>query len=388
VAVPPVTLASTVTAAARVPLISSTGMFGAEKVIMELLIELRAQKIETYFACLENQSKAHLAIIEEANKHTDNVHIFDCSGQFDIRTIWHIRSYLKKNKINIIHSHGYKANFYSLLAATANNIAIITTCHNWLSVNYKMKIYEWIDKKVLSKFNKIIVVSDEIEEKILNADILPAKVIKINNGIGIGKYRGQNKRRDIRAQLGIGEDTVVVGSVGRLDNNKGISQLLMAAKLLLHEFNNIVFLIVGDGPARQKLCDESENMGINDHVIFTGYSNDIPAILSAIDIFVLPSFIEGLPMVLLEAMAAGKPVIATRVGEIPRVLEHGKSGIIVEPGDIMQLKDAVKSLIKDNELLCSLAEYANERVEKEYSSKRMATHYVKEYEGVLNGVNS
>ncbi len=364
-------------------LISSTGMYGAENVVMELLKEINKEEFETFFGIIENPSKAHMIIAEEAGKYTPHVQVFSCESKLDFKTVFSLRRFLKDQKINLIHSHGYKSNFNSFLASAAKNIALVTTCHNWLSINSKMKLYEWLDKRVLNRFDRTIVVSDEIRGKILKTGVSSSKVIKIKNGINIKKYSTTNKRTGIRAEFNIDEDKIVVGSLGRLDDNKGITNLLKAARLLIDEFENIIFLLVGDGPARDKLCNEVDELGIKDHVVFAGFRDDIPSVLSAIDIFALPSLKEGLPMVLLETMAAKKPLVATRVGDIPGIVKHNESGILIEPGDVKQLQDGLKNIIEDKALSNSLADRAFERVSSEYSSKRMAAEYMKTYDDVL-----
>lgn len=365
-------------------LLSSTALFGAENVVMELLKQLRTSKIKTFLGILENTSNAHLIIADKARKYIPDVKIFSCNGKFDIKTILHMRRFLEINNINIIHSHKYKTNFYSLIASAPKKTLHVATCHNWLGENTKMKMYEWLDKRILKKFDRIIAVSEEVKEKLLRASIPPYKVLKIKNGISLERYSTQHEREVVRSELRVGENKIVIGMVGRLDKNKGVSYLLSAAKLIIEEFANVVFLIVGDGASRQELHDETLKLGIGESVIFTGLRNDIPSILSAMDIFVLPSLKEGLPMVLLEAMASKKPVIATRVGDIPNVITHNESGWLVEPGNTKQLRNTMRYLINDRNHLSLVAEKGYQKVKNIYSSKQMAAHYIEVYKDVLS----
>lgn len=350
---------------------------------MELLKALRKENIETFLGIFENESNAHLGIAAEARKYISNIKTFPCRGKLDIRSIWHLRKFLDSNNIDIIHSHKYKTNVYSLLASVSRKIPLVSTCHNWLSENYKMKFYEWLDKRILNKFDKVIAVSDDIKDKILKSGISYHKVLKIKNGVCIEKYSDQNRRKIVRAKLGINDDKIIIGNVGRLDRNKGLTYLLRAAKLLLNEFENVVFLIVGEGPSLQELHDETERLGIRKKVIFTGYRNDIPSIFSAIDIFVLPSLIEGLPMVLLEAMASKKPVVATKAGDIPAVITHNESGLLIESGDTEQMKNALTYFLIDRKKLSLIAEKGFEIVKNGYSSERMAKEYIEVYRSLL-----
>jgi glycosyltransferase involved in cell wall biosynthesis len=147
---------------------------------------------------------------------------------------------------------------------------------------------------------------------------------------------------------------------------------------------DIKFLVIGDGPLRRALEEKSEELGIKKHVIFAGQRKDIPELLTAMDIFVLPSIKEGLPMALLEAMAAKRPVIATKVGAIPKVIENTEIGILIEPKDILGLRDAMMSLIDDPEKMGLLARRGFERVYTDFSSDEMSKHYLELYKEITN----
>ena len=365
-------------------LLSSTGLYGAENVVIELAKELDLRGIKVFLGILENNSNAHFAIASEAKKYIQDICIFPCNGKLDIKTILHLKNFLESNNINIIHSHKYKTNFYSLLLKIFKKIPLVATCHNWLSENYKMRLYEWLDKRILVKFDKVIAVSDEIKNQVLMSGLDPSRALKIKNGISMEKYAEQYDRDKIRAEFGIDSNRVLIGSVGRLDRNKGITYLLRAAKPIIKEFGNISILIVGDGPSKTELYDEAKELGIEKNVILVEFRTDIPSILSALDIFVLPSLKEGLPMVLLEAMASKKPVIASRVGDIPTVITNNKSGLLVNPADVNQLENSIRRLIKDKGLSNLLAEQAFKVVNDEYSSRNMTSQYIEVYREVLH----
>ena len=138
-----------------------------------------------------------------------------------------------------------------------------------------------------------------------------------------------------------------MGNVARLNDQKGQIFFLQAIPEILKTISDTKFLIVGDGPLRNKLEEMSKKLKINRNVIFTGIRDDIPEILSIMDVFVLPSMVEGLPIVLLEAMAMGKPVVASRVGGIPEVINHGLTGILIEPANPSEIASSVVNLLKN-----------------------------------------
>jgi glycosyltransferase involved in cell wall biosynthesis len=205
------------------------------------------------------------------------------------------------------------------------------------------------------------------------------KIRVIDNGISLERFEKRAETRKMKTQLGFEEKTRVIGTVGSLVIEKGHIYLLEAARQILDVVKDLKFLIIGDGPLQKALEEKSEELGIKKHVIFMGHRKDIPELLTAMDIFVLPSIKEGLPVALLEAMAAKKPVIATRVGAIPRVIESKDIGILVEPKDISGLRDALASLIDDPERMKLLARGGFNRVSMDFSSDEMSKHYLELY---------
>ena len=162
-------------------LISSGGFFGAERVVVTLAREQIKQGLGAYVGVFKNYNNPHLELAQNAHKCNLPVEIFDCKGRFDIKTILSIRYFLRENKIDIIHSHGYKSNFYGLLAALNMNIKRITTCHNWLGTSRKMRFYKWLDKTLLNKFDNVVVVSDVLKKEVLKSEICEEKVKVIYN---------------------------------------------------------------------------------------------------------------------------------------------------------------------------------------------------------------
>ncbi len=179
-------------------------------------------------------------------------------------------------------------------------------------------------------------------------------------------------------------DSRVVGVIGSLSKEKGHIYLLKSFKEVVEKFPNLKLLIVGDGYLGEDLKNKVREWSIEDHVIFTGTRKDIPQILSLIDVFVLPSLKEGLPMALLEAMASKKPIIATHVGAVPKVIENNESGILIKPKDITGFKNALIDLLKNKDKAELLATNAYKTVASKFSSKIMAQKYINLYKEIVN----
>lgn len=362
-------------------LISSAGFFGAESVVLELSKELNSQNIENIIGVFENFQNPHAEIAQYAKENNLKATVFECNGKVDLKTLYDIKRFIKKNEIDIIHTHGYKSNIYGILIAKILKKPIISTCHNWISDDLKTKTYYRIDKFMLPKFNEIIAVSDEIENELLRNKVQKNKITLIFNGINISKF--SNNNRDVKSEFNISNGTKIIGTIARFTPEKGLFNFLQAAKEISNSFPDVIFMFVGDGPLREDLAKKTVELGIREKVIFTGIRNDMPEVYNTIDIFVLPSLKEGLPMVLLEAMAAKKPVIATKVGAIPKVIEDKKEGILTSPDSVEELKDAITYLLKNKEFSEKLSKNAYDKVSREFSSKIMCERYLEIYKEVI-----
>jgi glycosyltransferase involved in cell wall biosynthesis len=203
-----------------------------------------------------------------------------------------------------------------------------------LGEDLKMKLYARLDKSLLNRFDKVVAVSDTVKQEILNRNISSTRVLTIPNGIDVDRFNSRKRPDTLKREFGIDHNCRIIGTVGRLSEEKGHSHLLHAAEKVLRTCPDVVFLIVGDGPLREDLQDKALQLAQGGSVnpfLFTGVRNDMEEIYSLMDIFVLPSLTEGLPMVLLEAMAAQKPVVATKVGAVPGVIDDGHSGLLISP---------------------------------------------------------
>jgi glycosyltransferase involved in cell wall biosynthesis len=369
-------------------LISSGGLFGAERVAVELSKSLKkTYHCEPILGVIRNVYNPHEEILEEAERN-DILHtVFSCRSQLDFRLVFSIREFIKKNRIDIIHCHGYKSNFYGLLASKGQ-VPSVTTNHNWLTAHWKLKTYCLLDSLWIRFFDRIIAVSNEVKNDMLRFKIPKEKISMIDNGIALERFAKQVETNNtMKDQLGFDEKTRIIGTIGSLGIEKGHIYLLEAARQILDRVKDLRFLIVGDGPLRKPLEEKSEKLGIKEQVIFMGQRKDIPELLMAMDIFVLPSIKEGLPMALLEAMAAKRPVIATRVGAIPKVIENKDTGVLVEPKDIKGLRDAIMNLLSDPGRMDLLARKGFDRVCMDFSSDEMGKNYLKLYTEITNHIS-
>jgi len=367
-------------------LLSSVGLFGAERVAVELSKSLKkTYHCEPILGIIKNVYNPHEEISEEAVRNGIPYTVFACRSQLDLQLVFSVRKFIKTNRVDIIHCHGYKSNFYGLLASKGQ-VPSVTTNHNWLTAHWKLKTYCLLDSLWIRFFDRIVAVSNEVKKDMVKYKIPEEKIQVIDNGISLERFERPVETRKIKNQLGFEEKTRVIGTVGSLVIEKGHIYLLEAARQILDVVKDLKFLIIGDGPLRKTLEEKSEKLGIENQVIFMGQRKDIPELLMAMDIFILPSVKEGLPMALLEAMAARRPVIATRVGAIPKVIENRDIGVLVEPKDTMGLRDAIMNLLKDPARMSLLARGGFDRIYTGFSSDKMGKQYLELYEEITSSI--
>ncbi len=360
-------------------LISSYGFFGAENVMWELTNSLPSGEFQPYIGIIRDSNNHELSFPE---KNKSEIKIFSCSEKFDLKVILEIRRYIISNQIDIIHSHNYKSNFYSFLATLNTKVKRVATCHNWLGQNLKMKFYEFVDKLLLRKFVSIIAVSQSLKNELIKSGMQEGKINVVHNGIEIEKFIISDGQQELKKSLGIQEGENVIGTIGRLSSEKGHTYLIKEFAEVASVLPKIKLLIVGDGPLRARLEELVREFQLESRVIFTGRRQDIPEILGVMDIFVLPSLIEAMPISLLEALAAKKPVIATNVGDISRVIKNGETGILIEPESINGLSHAVRQLITEPGKAMLLANNGYEVVKSEFSAQKMAQSYAAIYDNI------
>lgn len=295
----------------------------------------------------------------------------------------------KKSNIRIIHTHKYKDTILAAPAAKLCGIPhVVRTVHGLREPfeglqAFKMNLYEAIERTVHRHcVNSIIGVSSQIERK-YKAEGEVSRVTCIRNGIDLEGKLVQTDRWRTRKDLGVDSGTCLIGTVGRLTPVKGIPYLLEAARILLRQGANVKVLVVGDGSIRQDLMTQTRDLGISENVVFLGHREDTDELVQALDIFVLPSLSEGIPMALLEAMAASRAVVASRVGGIPEIIEEGFEGFLVEPMDVDSLAERCHRLIESPDVARKMGEQARKRVERDFSSTAMADRVALVYKELL-----
>ncbi|WHZ29216.1 MAG: hypothetical protein OJF51_004017 [Nitrospira sp.] len=312
------------------------------------------------------------------------VEIFPEKDWSSIRIGTALRRYFGQKRFDIVHTHKYKDTILAApLARWAGVPHVVRTVHGltepFSGVNaWKMAFYESVERRVHEQYvSTLLAVSSEIERRLRRTGA--TDVVCIRNGIELNALPDGSMRSAKRKAFGVTDDVCVIGSVGRLTPVKGFPHLIKAVQLLTEQGLCVKLWLVGDGILNQELCRLAQDLGIAERVVMLGHREDTYELLQAMDMFVLSSLHEGIPMALLEAMAVGLPVIATRVGGIPEVIEDRVSGILVEPGDPNGLALMCRRLMHDTASAERLGQAARARVEERFSARTMAADVANVY---------
>jgi glycosyltransferase involved in cell wall biosynthesis len=359
-------------------LISSGGYYGAENMLLNLCASQQKAGCENSLMLFYNVHAPNVEFYERARRRGLSVRMLHCQGRADWRAIRQIEDCIQEDGIELLHTHGYKADLYGYVAARRSEKPIVATCHNWVGGTAALGIYNHLDRMALKRFHGLAAVSDSVAQRLLNSGVAATKIRTIANGIDVETFQ-----RALPSPALNFDGNKVIGMVARLDLQKGFEYLLRAAHQLCGIFPALKVVIAGEGPDRQAIENMIQRFGLQSSVILAGHHSDMPGIYAAIDIFVLPSLNEGLPMTILEAMAASKPVIATRVGAIPSVIKEGETGLLVDAGDADGLRDALARLLSDSDLCQCLGAAGHDWVRRNYTSEAMAMKYRQMYGEVL-----
>jgi len=360
-------------------LLSSGGVYGAEKMVVGLAKGLRQLGCQSIVGVFDNLHVKSSDVANYMRKQGLHTVVIPCNGKIDRTAVKEIRRCIDVHDIGLLHSHGYKADLYGYFAGRNMRLPLIATSHFWTRRTMALRIYALVDQFVLRQFDHVVAVSDEIAREVLSGGVSSKIVSVIDNGIDLAALRTPSA--SVRAELRAGAKRIV-GAVGRLVSQKGFNYLLQAIPSVLERFPETVFLVVGEGPKRAQLEALASELKITNSVRFIGVRNDMPSVYSSFDLFVLSSVCEGMPLALIEAMAAGRPVVATRVAAVPKLVIEGLTGRLVEPRDAAALCGAICELLGNPATCERLGQAARARIEKQFSSELMAERYFRLYRSV------
>lgn len=305
------------------------------------------------------------------------VKIIPRHGKFDPLCIWRVRNYILTHSFPIVHTHTHKPNTTGRISAILSHTPVIIAQEHNVD-EWKGKFQRWIDVKLAHFTDKILVVSRAVKDFYLSLGIPEDKITVIYNGLELEKFYPAFTAKENNRW----EGEPIVGFVGRIHPQKGIKALLTVGEEASRRIKEVKFLVVGEGPLKNWLIKEVEKRNLKNNFRILGKREDLPLLYSKMQVLLLPSYREGFPNVVLEAMASGVPVVATNAGGVTEIVENGTTGFVVKKGDTQSMLKHVLSLIKEREMREEMAKRAREKVAF-FSIERMAEETKKLYLDIL-----
>lgn len=308
-------------------------------------------------------------------------------GAWDLRVPKRLLALCREHRVAVWHGHDYKSNALGLLLHRFWPMRLASTVHGWGVLGGRRSLYYKIDRLCLRRYERVICVSDDLREQCLRAGTPADRCVVIDNGIDCRRFRRQAATSEAKRRLGFDSARLLVGSVGRLSSEKGFDGLIRAVDRLARGGADVALAIAGEGDQRARLEALTAELDCRDRVHLLGYRSDTIELYQAMDVFVLNSLREGLPNVVLEAMAMEVPLLATRIAGVPKLVEHETNGLLIDPGDSDRLVTELGRLLKDADLRASLAAAARKTVEQKYSFAARMEKIRDIYDQLLGGLS-
>lgn len=357
-------------------LITGLDVGGAEQMLLATLPPSQNQDLHHTVYCIIG----HGPIGDKLEEKGIPVFYLDYKGWPSIITVtWRLLRQLRSERPDILITYLIHSDLLGrLIAPLARIRKVITFRHGAL---LQWEFLKYADRITSFLVTRYLTVSDTLKSKLTNElHISPDKITVVRNRINLNRFSKQsNNGHSIRNEFTISQETLIIGIIANLRKGKGHDDLLRAFSLLLKESpkNNIALLIVGGGDQEVNLKSLVSQLNLDDHVRFTGPREEIQTILNEIDIFVLPTYFEGISIALLEAMAAQKPIVATSIPENLEILTHNETALLVRPGDIRALANALLQLIEQKPLREHLSKRAYAECVQEYDISKTITEFQK-----------
>jgi glycosyltransferase involved in cell wall biosynthesis len=357
---------------------SSLGLYGAEGVILALARETVRAGHQAVVAVLADRRRPDLRLQERAAAAGLDTDAVAVAGRVDPLAVARLTALLRRRRVDLLHAHDYKTTIMGLPAAALAGVPVVANLHGDTAESRAVRLYEWLNYRALRFCGRVVAVSPQLRARAA-AFVPAARLLQIDNGVDLDGLRAKvTPGRDLRRELAVPADAPLLGMVGRLAPEKAHAAMIAALAGLTWPGPAPHLLVAGDGPLHDATAAAAREHGVASRVHLLGARSDLPDVYTALTALVHPSLTEGLPLVVLEAAALGVPIVASRVGAIPEVLEDGAGGLLVPPGDVAALGAAVDALLAAPALAHARAARAAARIEARYSARAMTGRYLAE----------
>lgn len=356
---------------------SSSGPGGAE----QMLCSLAASLDRTRFRPIVGLFRPGW-LKEQCEQQGIETHVFPVGGLLHGAWISACTRLVREERVALIHAHEFDANVHGTLVAAITGVPIVATVHG--KHYYWTKFRRRVAYRFVSRFATMVAVSQNLKAFIgQKVGIDQTRIKVIYNGVKPLPEYSEGNILGCKAELGIPEGDQIVGVVGSLYPVKGHRFLVEAIPHVLAKFEHTTFLFIGRGELEVGLKEHVQKLGVEKKVLFLGLRQDVPRLLSLMDVFALPSLSEGLSMAILEAMTAGKPVVTTRVGGNSELVLHLETGMLVPPEDSQALAEGLERVLGDNALAQRMGLAGRGRAGQYFGLHTMVKNYETLYQGSI-----
>jgi glycosyltransferase involved in cell wall biosynthesis len=356
---------------------SPIGLYGAERWILALLNYLPPERIESIVGVIrDDPGLGEIPICAEAAALGLQTVEFESHGRVSASAVRKLRRYLTECDIDVLHTHGYKTDIIGMLAAMGTHCQVVATPHGWSTdAGLKLQIYEYLDRLAFHFVDAVVPLSPDLHAGLKGYPLLSGKLRLILNGVDLSEIEAA--KGDVTDSFLRQDDVFVYGYIGQLIPRKGLVSLINAFARLDDPRKRLC--IVGEGPQRAELEELVSSRNEMERVQFLGYREDRLELLKCFDAFVLPSSLEGIPRCLMEAMAAGVPVLASNIPGCTDLVSPGDTGLLFDFGDEVGIEHALAQVSGDTELAERFARNGRQLVNDRYSAAAMASNYTELY---------
>lgn len=356
---------------------------GGAEVLAARLARQLSGRYRFVFACLDEVGTLGESLRDQGFP----IHVLGRRPGVDLACARRLAALARRERFDLIHAHQYSPFLYAGLARWPHRRpSILFTEHGREFPDVTGRSHKPVNRLLLRRGDRVVGVGQAVRRALVDKEGLPpGRVGVIYNGIDTASYAGAAGRDEVRRELGLGADDFVIILVARMDPIKDHATALRAVARVAARRDDARLVLVGEGPTAGAVAGEAARLGLGPHVLQLGLRTDVARLLGGADVSLLTSLSEGIPLSLIEAMASGLPVVATRVGGIPEVVQEGLTGLLAPSGDDAGLADALLRLAADPDLRGRLGGQGRARAEAVFSEARMHAAYREAYDALAAG---
>lgn len=343
---------------------------GGESHVLDLVANLDPEKVESLVL-----SFTPGAMVDRLNERGVKTFVIPTRFPFDVRVWASVRRLMLDHRIDLIHAHGTRALSNVFRGAKKNKLPLLYTVHGWSFNNdqpgWKKSMRVAGESYLVRKADQTINISESNRRAGID-NINGFSSVVVRCGIDLNKFNKDAPHEDLRTQFGVKPEHTLVGYIVRITRQKDPISMIRAFAIAASQEPNIRLLIVGDGDLKQEMVSLIASLELNERVIVQGFRQDVPSVLSNVDVYCLPSLWEGLPLGLLEAMSMGKAIVASAVDGTLEVVKDGENGLLITPGNVGGIAEAILQIHRDKALRSRLERGAYNSISADFNATKMA----------------